>query len=252
MSQENAAKLDTIRALLAKAEATAGEFPAEAETYRAKAMQLLAKYGIDQALLDAEKPVKPVAGNRVYKVHAPYAKDKATLLGALVKVLGGRAVWMHKPKRVKQSYTELHVFATEADLARIDLLYTSLLVQCSNDMMRAAAGSYDAVVAPRRWKADFLYGFTNMVSFRLDMAERQAQHRAEEERRATNNARPSTDLVLASKAQQVDDAVTRFYPTLITKSTRRARSFSSGFEDGQSAGVRADLGMANKAKVLVN
>src|SRR5688572_14589877 len=52
--------LDRVRALLAKAEST--DFPEEAETYTAKAQQLMARYSIDQALLAAgagagDKPV---------------------------------------------------------------------------------------------------------------------------------------------------------------------------------------------------
>ncbi|MGH3566379.1 MAG: DUF2786 domain-containing protein, partial [Pseudonocardia sp.] len=49
-----AEKLDTVRKLLAKAEGAATQ--AEAETYTAKAMELMARHGIDSALLAAATP----------------------------------------------------------------------------------------------------------------------------------------------------------------------------------------------------
>ena len=47
--------LDKVRKLLAKAEDPACT-PAEAEALTAKATELIAKYGIDQAVLAAQRP----------------------------------------------------------------------------------------------------------------------------------------------------------------------------------------------------
>ena len=47
-------KLDTVRKLLAKADGAAT--PAEAEVYTAKAIELMARHGIDEALLAGARP----------------------------------------------------------------------------------------------------------------------------------------------------------------------------------------------------
>jgi hypothetical protein len=238
-STENTQKwLDRIRALLAKAEST--DFTEEAESYRAKAMTLIAQFGIDQALLHADDPAKNrmVAGNRVFQVHNPFGKDKASLLSRIVQTLGGRCVWLHKPEGRKQTWTELHVFATEADLARIDLLFTSLLVQCTTEMLRESKVNVDARWQPRKWKADFLYGFTSEIHDRLWNAEQRAKKQAQSERAA---GKVSVELVLVDKSKLVDKAVEFFYPTL-TKRTNKARELGIGYYNGRSAGARADLG----------
>jgi len=56
--------LERVRKLLAKAE-SAGTTPPEAEALTAKAAELMAKYGIDRALLAAARPETDQPGDRV-------------------------------------------------------------------------------------------------------------------------------------------------------------------------------------------
>jgi hypothetical protein len=83
--------LATVRKLLAKAEDPAAT-PQEAETYNAKASDLMADYGIDRALLAAADPDTDVVGDRVVVTEAPYARDKATLLSGIAHEMRCRAV----------------------------------------------------------------------------------------------------------------------------------------------------------------
>src|SRR4051794_35012987 len=62
--------LDKVRKLLAKAEDPACS-PAEAEALTAKATELIAKYGVDQALLAARDPARDSVVDRMIEVPSP-------------------------------------------------------------------------------------------------------------------------------------------------------------------------------------
>lgn len=238
MENENhESQLNKIRALLAKAEST--DFPKEVESYTAKAMELVAKWGIDQSLLEAQQKTS-VIGDRIFKVYAPYAPDKIRLFNAIVNTLGGRGVHRTRAKRTANpGYEEIHVFGTETDLARIDLLFTSLLVQCMTALNAAIkVGGRDVVERPRKFKSDFIYGFAQEVAGRLLAAERRAAKQAEQQAREQGM---STDLVLVAKKDQVDQRVEGEYPVLINR-YRQIEVQTSGYRHGQHAGMRADLG----------
>ncbi len=144
---EDEDQLRKIRGLLAKAEAT--DFPLEAEKYTAKAMELISKWGIDQSLLEAKAKTSTIV-DRKFQVVAPFARDKVTFLFAVVSALGGRAIWLKN--RANKGFQELHVFATETDMNRIDMLFTSLLVQCSSAMNHAVSVSREAQIQPRKFQ----------------------------------------------------------------------------------------------------
>jgi hypothetical protein len=235
MENGNENLLNRIRALLAKAESS--EFPEEAETYTAKAMELISKYGIDQTLLQAKEKTSGI-GDRIFKVYAPFARDKVTFFNAIVNVLGGRAVWLSHKSRQNNGFEELHVFATDTDLARIDMLFTSLLVQCSNAMNYAVRDSWEGQNRPRKFKSDFLYGFTTEVGQRLREAERRAAKQAEGAAKAQGM---SMDLVLVSKKDQVNRRVEDVYTNLLNKNRRRS-PVGAGYGNGVVAGKNADLG----------
>ena len=71
-------KLDTVRKLLAKADGAAT--PAEAEVYTAKAVELMARHGIDEALLGAAAPYRDEVATCRIPVADPYSAGKARLL----------------------------------------------------------------------------------------------------------------------------------------------------------------------------
>ena len=66
----NNALLERVRKLLAKAE-SAGVTGPEAEALTAKAAELMARYGIDRALLAAARPETDHPANRVITVPNP-------------------------------------------------------------------------------------------------------------------------------------------------------------------------------------
>jgi hypothetical protein len=226
-----------IRKLLAKAEDDACT-PAEAELCTAKAAELIAKYGIDQALLADIEPGTDRVGDRIIVMDAPYALDKAGLLSAIAVALRCRAV-----QRVRypglQKQISIHLFGFGADLDRVELLYTSLLVQAAHALAVEKVPYYDNAAAYRR---SWYRGFAVAVGRRLRAAEQRAEQAAAAARPAAaeGTAGRSVALVLADRSAAVQHAVDAAYPKL---GKARARTLSGGgLDHGHAAGRKADLG----------
>jgi hypothetical protein len=234
-SQDHAATdemLAKVRKLLAKAEDPATT-PAEAETYNAKASQLIAAYGIDRALLALADPALDVVGDRVVVLDRPYATDKAGLLASVALALGCTAVRRTRhPDGVKE--LSLHLFGHRSDLERAEILFTSLLVQAMHALARTPVPSGDHPAAFRR---SWLAGFSAAVGRRLEATERAAAAAAGA--RFTDHG-TSSALVLADRSAAVEAAMASAYPHLRAGTTRRLSG--SGHADGWGAGQRADLG----------
>jgi hypothetical protein len=229
------ALLAKVRKLLAKAEDPAVT-DAEAEVYNAKAAELIAAYGIDRALLAASEPDTDRIGDRVVVLDAPYARDKADLLHGIAKALRCRTVLRNRWAAGRRELS-LHLFGYASDLQRVELLYTSLLLQATTGMLRARAPYFEDVRAFRR---SWLNGFTAAVVRRLNDAEHRARSDAEHRHRPTGDPGRSVALVLADRSALVVQAVHDTYPQL-GKGRTRALS-GSGRRDGWNAGQRADLG----------
>jgi hypothetical protein len=212
--------LARVRKLLAKAEDPACT-PAEAEAFTAKAAQLIAKYGVDRALLaDADPALDPV-GDKVVTIEAPYARDKAGLLGAVAVTLRSRVVYLER-----RGTARIHLFGHVADLERIELLFTSLLVQAAHGLAATQVPHFDHPAAFRR---SWLCGFTEAIRARLAEAEREAAADV-----------PGAELVLVDRTEQVDRRRDETYPNLTRLGPRRLAG--TGRRLGYAAGRTASLG----------
>ncbi len=212
--------LARVRKLLAMAEDPACT-AAEAEAFTAKATELIAKYGVDQALLAATDPAADPVGDRMVTVDPPYARDKAALLAAVATPLRCRVVHLGR-----QGATRSHLFGHAADLERVELLFTSLLVQ-------AAHGLAGTVVPwgehPAAYRRSWLAGYTQAIQARLWQAEQSAAA-----------AEPGAELVLVDRTDLVERRRDETYPRLAKLGPRRLRG--GGMAHGYRAGQTADLG----------
>jgi len=231
---QNDPKLTKVRKLLAKAEDPAAT-SAEAMLFTAKAAELIAEYGIDQALLAHDHQRRDAIGNRIIVLDRPFAADKADLLSAVAVRLRCACV-RRTEHRDGSKEVSLHVFGHDSDLVRMEMLFTSLLVQATTALARVDVPPWEHKAAFRRsWMA----GFRSAISQRLRDAEQRATTTAESCRSADH---ASTALVLADRETQVLDAMRTAYPHL---SSGRRRSLSGrGGAAGYAAGERADLGGA--------
>jgi hypothetical protein len=223
--------LERVRKLLAKAEAH-GVTPAEAEALTAKAAELMARYGIDRALLAARQPDTDHPADRKVDVDNPWARVQAHLLCGLASAMRCQCVILPR----SGPGTRIHMFGFASDIERTDVLYTSLLVQMQLGLAAAPVPGWAR--SPRAWRRSWLLGFVSAVVGRVRAAERRAATQADDER---EDAEPGTELVLADRARIVQHRIERAYPV-----TRKARMTYSGggYGDGYAKGQTADLGGA--------
>jgi hypothetical protein len=220
--------LDRVRKLLAKAE-DESVTPPEAQALTAKAAELMAKYGIDRALLAASRPETDRPSSRMLDVDNPWARVKAHLLCGLSSALRSQAILLRT-----QSGTKVHVFGYQSDLERLDVLYTSVLIQMFHGLAGTQVPAWCR--SARAWRRSWLLGFAYAVISRV----RAAEHRAAS--RATGPGAPDgsrTALVLADRAQVIRGEAERAYP--LTRTARVTYS-GTGYRDGYAQGQRADIG----------
>ena len=230
-SEAAAALLDRVRKLLTKAE-SAGVTPAEAEALTAKAAELMAKYGIDRALLAARRPETDHPADRKIDIDNPWARVQAHLLCGLASVLRCQCVLLPR----QSPGTRIHIFGFASDIERTDVLYTSLLLQMWQGL--AVAQVPDWSRSPRAWRRSWLLGFISAVVSRVRTAEQAATSQATSPA-ATDGAR--TTLVLADRRQVITRNIEHAYPA--TRTTQMTYS-GSGYGAGYSEGQRADIGSA--------
>jgi uncharacterized protein DUF2786 len=224
--------LAKVRKLLALAEDPAAT-EHEAETYTAKATRLIADYGIDRALLAASDPATDPVTDRLISLDAPYAADKVDLLATIAAQLRCSTV-RRTSRHAGARELSLHLFGHRSDLERVEILFTSLLLQSATALARTPVPAFEHKAAFRR---SWLAGFRMAVGRRLADAESLAQSAAAERFRSSGT---SSALVLADRSAAVVAALEAAYPHLGTAPPRTLSG--SGTRQGWAAGQRADLG----------
>jgi Protein of unknown function (DUF2786) len=222
--------LGRVRKLLAKAEAE-GVTQQEAEALTAKAAELMARYGIDRALLAAAQPHTDTPADRMIDIDNPWSQVKAHLLGGLAGALRCSCVQM--PRSRAGSGARLHVFGYASDLERLEILYTSLLLQMAHGLLAAAVPP--GVRSVRAWRRSWLLGYISAVVARVKFAE----ERATDQARSEHAAGKSTAVVLADRSLVIRRQCQQAYP--LTR-TMRVTYSGSGYRDGHAEGQRADVG----------
>jgi Protein of unknown function (DUF2786) len=226
--------LDRVRKLLAQAEDDSVT-PAAAQAFTAKAAELMAKYGIDRALLAADQPETDQPANRMLDIDNPWAREKAHLLCGLASALRCQAILLGSTR----PGSRVHIFGYGSDIERTDLLYTSVLIQMAHGLAGARVPEWSS--SPRAWRRSWLLGFATAVIAKV----RQAEHGAMVSASAPQGGRSDrTALVLADRSLVIRQHVERAYPV-----TRKARvTYSgSGYRDGFAQGERADIGSSRLA-----
>jgi Protein of unknown function (DUF2786) len=222
--------LERVRALLAKAERT--EFEAEADAYREKAFELVAKYEIDEAALNVNSATgpRPIVVVRRY-TEEPYGSLKLILWDQIGRTFGIRSVF-HGAGYGKRGYESATCFGTQAAHDMTEFIVTSLLIQAATLLpnVKASVGPkerYYGEPSTRALRIGWLTGFFERCAARVREAHRQASASAE----ATENG---AALILVSDAKRAAEAIAERYPKL---GTSRARD--SGAREGRAAGRQA-------------
>lgn len=226
--------LERVRKLLVKAE-DEGCSQEEAEALTGMAAKLMAKYGIDRALLGALHPETDRPADRKFTLGNPWGDVKRHLLAGLAAALRCQCVQTRAAEG-----TWLHVFGYTSDLERADILFTSVLVQMARALARQSVPGYGGEA--RAWRRSWMLGYCTAVVARVRAAEEAAVSTAAASA-AGGAAAPgqSAALVLADRSLVVRQQVAAAYPRL-----RRARVTYSGggYGDGYREGQKADIGGA--------
>jgi hypothetical protein len=218
--------LERIRALLAKAESTT--FPEEAETYTAKAQELMARHSIDAALVDAGRSSSSSApaGVRI-GMDAPYEMAKSMLLSEVARANRCRSVW-------SKALGACTVFGFPTDLELVELLFTSLLVQATTAL--AAEGSRrdrHGRSSTRSFRQAFLTAYATRIGERLAGATDRAG------RAAAAELGGSLLPVLAAREEAVQESFRAAFPNLVYREV--TVSNADGYRSGRAAADRATL-----------
>lgn len=218
-------KLATIRALLAKAEATT--FAKEADAFTAKAQDLMTRYAIDEALLAGTDDGIEVRSRRVH-VDNPYAEAKAQLLATVGRVNRVKAIW-------DAEHTIVTIVGLPVDLELAEMLFTSLLVQATRSMTEAGAVSSAGHRLDRSpsFRRAFLLAYAQRIGERLTDAGSRAQRE--------ESAQRGAELlpVLARQSAAVEAEFTRLFPD--TQQGRAKQVDARGWSAGRAAADRAVL-----------
>ncbi len=232
--------LDRVRKLLAKAEAD-GVTVQEAQALTAKAAELMAKYGIDRALLAAQRPDTDSPDSRLVEVDNPWGRVKAHLLCGLGTALRCQCILVTSGRGpgAGTAALKVHVFGYASDIERTDLLYTSVLIQMWHGLAAAQVPGWAA--SPRAWRRSWLLGYTAAVTARVRAAEEHAERDAADAAAADGQGSSRAALVLADRSLVIRRNVEQAYPHVRTAHTTYS---GSGYGAGYAEGRRADIGTA--------
>lgn len=227
--------LQRIRNLLAKAESTT--FEAEALAFTAKAQELMTRHAIDNARLVGAPRAGATPVARRLAVDPPYFTAKASLLGAVAQHARARSVLLPDVSLVT-------VIGFAEDVAAVEALFTSLLVQADQALLaavRAARAAGDDAAGSRSYRRSFLLAFAGRVEARLReindgvLAAARAEHG------------DAFLPVLASRDAAVAAVVDEQFGVLRTM--RLGRSVDpAGWSSGRAAGDRARLSHGDLAR----
>lgn len=252
-SAKESAKEDVaakVRKLLAQAEDPAAT-ACEAQSFSAKAQQLMSKYSIDLAMVTDIAHADQLVG-RGWAVGNPYARHKVSLINAVARANDCRTVFHDLPDGRKR----IDVVGYPDDVEWVQALSRSLEIQLAGALAGALRGRPPNVHG-RTFSVAFIQGFIVEVASRLQNARREAaaaaQRSCDEQRRSASRlaleaalstaeeAAGSVALVLVAKNQRVEEEFKVRHPgTRTVYSQVRLRSWS-GYAPGRAAGSRASL-----------
>ena len=220
-----------VRALLAQAESTT--FEAEAEAFTAKAQELMARHSIDDALLWAQsaRDERPITIR--LPLDDPYVEVKSLLLQSVAR--HSRCKSVYHPR-----YGLSSIVGFASDVAAVEALFTSLLVQSHASLRTEAAKAPPGSRArSRSFRSSFLLSFVARIDERL------GEVNAHVESAATSVQGEGLLPVLVARESAVEESVAELFGTLESVAVR-AGTDAAGWARGR---IAADLARLNAGDV---
>lgn len=234
-SKANDPMLDRVRALLAQAEST--KYEAEAETFTAKAQELMTRHAIDMAMVSASAQRSERPGTIRIPIDEPYIDAKSLLLQFVAESSRCQAVF-------HQRFAMSSVVGFADDLDATETLFTSLLVQAQVAMQAAATSAAPGTrTRSRSFRSAFLMAYAQRVAERLAEINRYVVADAEAE------TGRSILPVLAARSSLVDATVGEMFGRLGTNAVRGGLD-AAGWASGHMAADRAQLNFGDLAQPI--
>lgn len=171
VNAEQAALYEKIRAILRKAESST--FEAEANTFFAKAQELMLRYRIDEEELWRRDPHKRTTIEQVYIAISD--KDAGSMFRRLILRTVAELSSCRMYYKSNQGTSVVVGFSN--DLIWVEMLFSSIIVQANFKMAhaQAMAQANDPRLNSRTFRNNFWEGFQESICFRLHDTYRQAQ-----------------------------------------------------------------------------
>lgn len=218
---------DRIRKLLAQS-GDGAVTSAEAEAFRAKAFELMAREGLTEAELSEQDPE-----DTAIDLHIPYSPTFARGLRSVAAALHCECIYDTSGKRAL-------LFGLPRHLERLLFLWPLLYQVCAAHSVRMRG--YDAGHT-RRKRASFVASFFLSVADRLSEIEYST---AQEHNRAAGGA-SGQELDLIGDAQRAKEAADEWlgaHGYHVRTTTPRVRHDAEGLAAGRRAGAVVDIGQA--------
>lgn len=237
---EESPQLRRIRGLLDKANDPAVT-EHEREAYTEAAMRLIAQHGVTEEMLAAQRPDTDRPGKRVISLTGVHSRSQMELATCIAEAFPTQTYYVRKGRMIDS----VVIYGFEADLDKIEFLFTLLLIQMFNEVEKVKAdpddwpfwfGRSELAAETKRLRVGFMVGYAARIRTRLVAMFADAREEYDREHGGSG-----TELVLASKHDRVLALFKEENPEDIKPD--RPRDYDSrGVRLGAAAADRADLG----------
>jgi hypothetical protein len=215
----------------------------ERNTLHTKIGELMAKYSIKHAQIDAKRmAMGQNAGEEITRITVNFKGIYAQaymLMAHEVAMAVGNMKGIRTIKNSKKSDIDYTLVGFESDVEQTRLLLVSMQLQAAVAMDRWWQANWaTAHMTPMqkfKERREFIIGFGRGAGSRITEARARAVREAE-------TAEPGTALVLVKRSELVDRKYSELYPGARTANTRMQAGTGSGRRAGYEAGRSADTG----------
>lgn len=211
---------------------------AERDAALNRAMELMARHGVTEMMLATRRgqATDTIIKKRI-EIDNPYSFEKKELAAAIGNALNCRHMFSH----YRSNVSSITFVGFRSDIERVELLYTSLLLQAVNAVRHEHPGGWASASETRQYRKSFLVGFAERIHVRLWRQEREARAKYDREHAGDGDGQPSTELVLVGRKDRVEAAYQADFGNLKkAKNNRRVDYYAH--RSGRQAGDKADLG----------
>ncbi|GAA5087073.1 DUF2786 domain-containing protein [Nocardia iowensis] len=216
-----------VRGLFAKADGTDNQ--AEADTFRAKAYELLAKHNLDEMRVRAsgQHNVASARDNQIivvrFDIPLRYRNERIMLLASVAGALRNRGVDCGNGVQ--------RIIGVRRNVERARFLYSLLTPQMLSATSKYVPDDPFDHAAVVRERQSFMNGFADMVYLRLSEAESNAVHEAGE----------AAAVAIQEDLDRTNTAFVKKWPKTTKTSLAHTHS-GAGFKAGVRSGNAADVG----------